>query len=367
MFESHPNLTAEDILKNLKTTDECPWLEVYFPELQKHGEIDVSLLLTEPDDDDDLVSCVDGLNEVTTEIEWTIQDVLPTGYAVILTGKPGCGKSLSAFDMAAAIACGTVWNAKQCKQGKVLILNNDQPEDVLKRLLKIRLGEDMELRSQVFFKHGWVADEKGLEKLRKWEKKYGFYLVIMDSVRECICTPLGLSENTPETGHKLKEVARIVTDNRSCFIAIHHDKKGDGDGIDKAAGHNSLTSPLDAHWRITRGVTGCLLSMPKTRGYNPIEINYQIDFPTGICHVVEGQQSSVTGNSNNPTLGERVVTYLSESDSQDGATRKELAEALAVKENSLKVILQRLMADGTVESVENPLNPKAKAVSADRR
>lgn len=349
MFDENPDLTAEDILKDIKTTEECHWLERYF-------RIDSS---EENDDgDDDLICCIDGLENISTEIEWTIEDVLPTGYAIVLTGKPGCGKSLSLFDMAAAIAGGGTWNGKQCKQGKVLILNNDQPEDVLKRTLKIRLGEDMELRSQVFFKHGWTADEEGLKKLRKWVKKHDFALVIMDSVRECICTPLGLSENSPETGHKLKEVSRIVTDNRTCFIAIHHDKKGEASGVDKAAGHNSLLSPIDAHWRITRGQTGCFLSMTKTRGYSPIELSYQIDFNTGICHPVEASEVSATSNGNNPTIGERVVAYLSDQASLDGASRKELAEALGVKDTSLKEILRRLVSEGQIESVTNPENSR---------
>lgn len=354
MFEENPDLTIEDILKDLKTTEECPWLERYF---SVEGA-DNSLPLT--DEDDDLGFCDFYIDEVTTDINWTVQDLLPSGYSVVLSGQSGSGKSVSAFDLAAAVASGTTWLGKECKQGKVLILNNDQSEMVLKRMLKTRLGDDMPTRSQIAVKHGWTATDENLGKLRKWMKKYDFRLVIMDSIRECICHPLGISQNDAESGYKLKQVAEAVTAAGGCFIAIHHENKSkDSSGVEKASGSTSIISNVDAHWRIIKGMKH-KLAMPKTRGYSPVEVDYQIDFSTGICNATAVSEPSATCNSNSPTIGERVVAYLEEQASIDGATRKELAEALQVKESSLREILRRLIANGSVETVENPVNPKQK-------
>lgn len=343
MFDENPNLTVEDILKGIKTTEECPWVERLIS-----GEIDLSELF---DNEDDLGFCHLYLDEVTTDIDWTVQDILPSGYSVVLSGQSGSGKSVSAFDLVAAIAGGTSWLGKECKQGKVLVLNNDQSEMVLKRMLKTRLGEDMELRSQVAVKHGWVADEEGLARLRKWMKKYGFSLVVMDSIRECICHPLGISQNDAESGYKLKSVAEIVTGAGGCFVAIHHENKSkDSSGVEKASGSTSIISNVDAHWRITKGMKH-KLTMPKTRGYSPVEVDYQIDFNNGICNTTAPSEDTQHSTLNSPTIGKRVVAYLEEEAPDGGATVKAMAEALEVKETSLREILRRLENDNIVKSV----------------
>lgn len=342
MFDENPQMTVEDILRSLKTTEECPWLERYF---QPVDESNIAL-------DDDLAFCRFYVDEVTTDIDWLIQDILPSGYSVVLSGQSGSGKSVSAFDLAAAVAKGGTWMDKEASQGKVLILNNDQSEMVLKRMLKTRIGSEDILLDNIAVKHGFVADDEGLEKLRKWVEKYDFSLVIMDSVRECICHPLGISQNDAESGYRLKRVAEVVTSLSGCFVAIHHENKSkDSSGVEKASGSTSIISNVDAHWRITKGATGNnKLLMPKTRGYSPVEVDYQIDFNTGICNATAPFEDSQQSTGNNPTIGERVVAYLEEEASEDGTTAKEIAEALEVKERSLREILRRLMNDGIIES-----------------
>lgn len=363
MFDENPDLTVEQLLSKVKTTEECPWLEKYF----RTGEPENSSSpLTEIDGHEPLFAKLFTEDSVAN-VEWFVEDLLPVSYSVVLSGQSGVGKSVSTVDLAEAVASGGTWLGKQCRQGKVLILNNDQSAQVLKRMLKIRLTDAG--MDNVAIDQGWVADEEGLKYLRKWMGKYGFSLVIMDSVRECICHPLGISQNDEETGYKLKQIAEIVTATGACFIALHHENKSkESRGTEKASGSTSIISNVDAHWRLSATADSILLSMPKTRGYQPCEIDYRIDFASGCCIPTNRLSSEAKHptsryvETKEASTQDRVLAYLEQAD--DGVSKAELVKELGEKETTIKVALKRLSDEGLIESYQNPENPRFKLYRA---
>ena len=66
--------------------------------------------------------CVDGL--------------IPPGATVILAGDAGVGKTWLTLDLALAVASGTKWlDSIQCKQGTVLIVDEENSEPFLRKRL----------------------------------------------------------------------------------------------------------------------------------------------------------------------------------------------------------------------------------------
>ena len=66
------------------------------------------------------------LNDPTPAVEWVVRDVVPKNGITFLVAKPGAGKSLLAYDMAACVASGLPWlNAIPTEQGAVAYVDLD--------------------------------------------------------------------------------------------------------------------------------------------------------------------------------------------------------------------------------------------------
>jgi len=74
------------------------------------------------------------LDELQLEIDWTVEDFIPSNSLGMIYGASGTGKSHIALSMAAMIANGLPWFDKDTKQGTVLVLAGEGLTGIARRL-----------------------------------------------------------------------------------------------------------------------------------------------------------------------------------------------------------------------------------------
>ena len=74
------------------------------------------------------VDVVDFLNRTPEKREWIIAGKIPRGSTISLIADGGTGKSRLSYDLAYAVASGQTWNGFRTTQGKVLIVQTDEPD-----------------------------------------------------------------------------------------------------------------------------------------------------------------------------------------------------------------------------------------------
>lgn len=86
----------------------------------------------------------------TQRVAWSIQGWFPAGVTILFHAHGGTGKTLFMYEVAAAIAKGTRWNEYPVKQGRVLLLQCEEPIDVIEdRLSVLGVTDDDPLASIV--------------------------------------------------------------------------------------------------------------------------------------------------------------------------------------------------------------------------
>lgn len=148
--------------------------------------------------DDDPLKCYsahDLTGLAPTEVEFTVDRLVPSNGVTIFSGEGGIGKSFIALDMAMAVACGgTFADRFACKQGPVLYvdLEND-PGTIGRRLKQLAIGRGVDPDSlDIYFPmYGMpgVELQQDTSEGRAWlwaaVKKYQPRLVVIDSLIAC--------------------------------------------------------------------------------------------------------------------------------------------------------------------------------------
>jgi len=75
---------------------------------------------------------------------WLVDGLIPHGHMVIMGGLPGAGKSWIADALAAHVASGMDFLGLPIKQGEVLLVDEDTPEDELRNRFQ-RLAEGIKV------------------------------------------------------------------------------------------------------------------------------------------------------------------------------------------------------------------------------
>ncbi|HEY9599768.1 MAG TPA: AAA family ATPase [Cyanophyceae cyanobacterium] len=289
-------------------------------------------------------------NTETQALSWLVPGYVPDKASILLSGLPGTCKSLLTFDLAYAVVTGGTFLGEQCRKGKVLILNSDQPLNITASYLADR-GFDEDNPNILVVGQGsvtssWTIHE--IELLQRMMAEFQPDLVIADSIRTTICYPLGLEEKSEQVGHWMKEVERVVC-QRASLIWVHHDNKDkELKGVSRASGSTAIPGNVSVHWRLeaTNADPSNLsrrLSMPKTRGFESQTVDIQLNPDTGsfdyLGRVGESQQMAQERQS----LANRIIELLS-SRPGVGLEGKEIRDYF--QSDSVYTVLARMVARG---------------------
>ena len=139
---------------------------------------------------------------------------------MLLVAQAGSGKTSLLYAAAAAVEEGRAFlDQIQTKQGRVLIIQGDEPENDCYSKLKIM---DLEGAFDIVFpSSGWDFDW-----FEEQSRKYD--LIVIDSATSLLAQS-GIEHEDPEFSRRLYRIGKIISDSgSSCIITTHLRKSADG-------------------------------------------------------------------------------------------------------------------------------------------
>jgi len=284
-------------------------------------------------------------------LKWIVPGYIPSSTSGLLSGLPGSGKTQLLLDLAYAVATGGEFLGEKVQQGRVLFICSDQPLNITASYLADKgFSEDMEnimVVGQTNTMSAWTIKE--MEALEGYLEEFRPALTIIDSIRTTIAYPLGIEEKSEQIGHWLKEVERQVVRFNSSLMWIHHDNKAkDLVGVEKASGSTAIVGNVSFHFRLQKSSndqadTRRLLTMPKTRGFEPVSALLEFN-PESSCFEFVGIEGDADGAK--ATLQQQIMQLLQK---QPGSWLEglEIKEALGGNPGIYSV-LSRMAARGII-------------------
>ena len=302
------------------------------------------------------------------QLEDSAIDFLVNGYCLtrssgILSGLPGSGKTIVALQLAYAVATGGEFFGEQCKQAPVLFISMDQPSNITKRYL-IDMGitdlENFHLVSETRETAGWTI--KDLEFLEQLVSEIKPGLVIIDSIRTTVGYPLGIEEKSEMMGHWLKEVERLVC-REAALLWIHHDNKDkEKHGVARCSGSTAIVGNVSFHLRLEKSSKddsdpNRLLTMPKTRGFDPVNVQLKFNPETSCFDYLGLVGESEQAAQQRVTHQEKVLKLLS-SQPGVGFEGQEIKDYVGCGDY-IHVLLSRMVTRGIIGKRRSQTNHKA--------
>ena len=157
---------------------------------------------------------------------WTIAGILPESSVMLLAAAPGSGKSTLLYNWALSVATGTPWSDRRCKQGKVLVIQCDEPVvDAAEKLQIIGYDKPSLDFDKIGFIERWrFAD---IPFLVRYIKKHRPQLVMIDSLTACLAG-MDVDLIRSDAGNCIYELRDIANDYGCSIVILHHLNKSGG-------------------------------------------------------------------------------------------------------------------------------------------
>ena len=276
---------------------------------------------------------------------WAIPELVPEGLT-ILAGSKARGKSFLCLDFAIARAGGTpALGNIPCEPAPTLYLALEDTEARIKeRGLAILQGrpapENLEIATE------WkTADQGGLDDIATWCKaRQGAGFVIIDILARIRDAPTGREKGVYQTEYDMIAAIKTVSlAHRVPILVTHHSNKGDAaDPVMRVSGTQGLTGAADTVIVLQREANDPhgTLSI-RGRDVPEAEIAIEFDKDTG-CAIRLGNADDFRKSEER----RQIIRLITESD--DGLTPNEIAQALGKKSVSIRTLLFKMKADGQI-------------------
>ncbi|WP_041660550.1 AAA family ATPase [Acaryochloris marina] len=164
---------------------------------------------------------VDFLARAPESREWIIAGKIPKASTIALIADGGTGKSRLSYDLAYAVASGQSWNGFRTTQGKVLIIQTDEPD--------VDFSDSLRDANYEQFQPGMVQVEtewqfSQLPQLTRWIEQEQPTLVIIDSFTAANRAS-ELAEKDTNYGACIYDLRNIANTYGCTFLILHHTNK----------------------------------------------------------------------------------------------------------------------------------------------
>jgi hypothetical protein len=194
-----------------------------------------------------------------TAPDWTIRGFLEADALVVLFGDPETGKSFTAMDWAASVACGLDWNGHKVKQGPVLYINGEGHNGVNRRFTAwaITHGAPI-LTAPLFMSSITTALTDPTSKVEieavvaEFIREYGPpRLVVIDTLARNFGP--GDENSTQDMTAAVATCDALRALTRATVVLVHHSGHGDKN---RARGSMVLKGAADAEYRMAKRENG---------------------------------------------------------------------------------------------------------------
>jgi hypothetical protein len=187
------------------------------------------------------------------EVDWLVEDYLPSDSIGMLFGASGSGKSHIALSLAIAVADGEKWFGHSVKQGNVLVMAGEGNNGLNRRLQAIQKQFNTNINpDNIHFSERalGVDTEQGFSDLQKAIEVLDTIpsLIIIDTLSRHL---LQSQENSNDDMAQFINKLEQIRFKYNCTIMIvHHTGKSAGQG---ARGASALKANIDFSFEVKRG------------------------------------------------------------------------------------------------------------------
>ena len=158
--------------------------------------------------------------------KWTIAGILPESSVMLLAAAPGSGKSTLLYNWALHVALGKDWSNRRCKQGKVLIIQCDEPVvDAAEKLQIIGYDDEDLAPDTIGFIDRWRFNN--IPQLLAYVKRYRPQLIMIDSLTSCLAG-MEVDLIRSDAGNCIYELRDIANQYGCSIVILHHLNKSGG-------------------------------------------------------------------------------------------------------------------------------------------
>jgi hypothetical protein len=184
------------------------------------------------------------------EIEFLVEDILPTAAVCLLDGREKSGKGLLSLDLCASVALGEPFLDRAVKEGPAIYCAAEENiRDVRARVAE-RFGSRRDAPFHVLPLDGSTGDRLqledpvGMQRLHDMMQEIEPQVVVLDPLRELHG---GQEDSSDEMAPILRPVRQLAHQTGSTIILNHHQNKGGG-----FRGSTAIFAACDLGWSFTR-------------------------------------------------------------------------------------------------------------------
>jgi hypothetical protein len=281
----------------------------------------------------------DQLMHVTfPEVRWAVPQLIAEGLN-LLCGAPKLGKSWLALNLGVAIASGGLALGRiPVEAGDVLYLALEDTGRRLQSRLRIVLAGDTAPRRLTLATTCEPIADGGAERIESWLNDHPDARLIIIDVFTRVRGQVSDRANRYDADYRAVATIKEIADRRSvAVLCVHHTRKQSADDfLDSVSGTQGIAGAADAVLVLARS-RGSAQAVLKITGRDVEEAEHALDFAPDI-----GTWQLLDGPAGDYELGDtrrRILQHVREG---DAFTPTEIAEALDLNLNTVKVTVRRM-------------------------
>jgi hypothetical protein len=276
---------------------------------------------------------------------WAVRNLIPAGVA-LLAGAPKTGKSWLALGVAVAVATGGKALGKvNVDQGDVLFLALEDTPRRLQSRLRTMLGDAPGPEALTLVIECPPLGQGGEERIAAWLDQHpDARLVVVDVFARLRPTQTSSAVYQADYDSVAKFKA-IADQHQVAMVLVHHTRKLEADDfVDAVSGTAGLGGAADAVL-VLRRVRGKLDAVLHATGRDIQEDTYPLEFDADI-----GTWKLLEGPVDQYTLADTRLKILDHIKANQGATPKQIAQALHLDHELAKKTARRMVEDRQLTS-----------------
>ena len=199
------------------------------------------------------------------EMDWLIEDVIPSNSIGMVFGASGSGKSHIVFSMAAMIANGVPWFDKETRKGNVLVMAGEGLRGLSSRFKAIEKEHELAIdQSNVFISNRGIGldTDNGYDLVLQAIKDQGSSpdLIIIDTLSRHL--ERSVENSNDDMARFINRLEKIRSKHECTIIIVHHTGKGENQS---ARGASALKGNVDFSFKVTGEDKFCMFSCDKMK------------------------------------------------------------------------------------------------------
>lgn len=297
------------------------------------------------------------------EPEWLIEDLIPKGYTVLLSGPPKGGKGFVTVDMTASVAEGSCFLGKNVIQGPVIYASAEETIGEVKQRFFARVGDrrdhpiyilplDGSLIDGSTDQHFKFENREHVDKLIELIEETGTVLIVLDVLRRLHDS----KENEADSMHQIMDTVQRISRRTGVAIVLNHhtNKSGTSRGSNSIEGGVDVTMTLAPAGSNGRNLAADLIA----KGRSVKEIALSISLGEDGRWQAHGQSSG--DDAPKQTNADRILNVLA--NSEEPLTAPGLSERTGISLASLRTTITNIKKDHPGLLVEEKLEGKGSPI-----